>query len=156
MSTTRAQVMAAVLAKIQAIVFSSPIMEKTTWQNTPSLQQRLALWTEVPAEQQPAVYLVTHKETDEYRGLGLLRRRLELGAWCYIRTDDQTTIGATLLDTIMEAFEAQFCVQDNSSTGQLTLGGLVYWCRIEGRVLKIPGDIDNQALMVVPIVVEMP
>jgi hypothetical protein len=28
--------------------------------------------------------------------------------------------------------------------------------RIEGKVFKDPGDIDNQAMLIVPLVVEMP
>jgi uncharacterized phage protein gp47/JayE len=92
---------------------------------------------------------------DEYRNLGLLRRRLELGVWCYCKASD-TEPGQTSLDTMLQAFEAAFIQPDNFSTNANTLGGLVYWCRIEGRVFKVPGDIDNQAMLVVPVVVEMP
>ena len=56
----------------------------------------------------------------------------------------------------MEAFEAAFLVPDNFSTNSNTLNGLVYWCRIEGKVFKDPGDLDSQTLLIVPIIVEMP
>lgn len=152
MSATREQVMAAVLALIQSMTFSAPINGVSTWATT---SIRLRLWGDVPPEQQPAAFLVTHREVDEYRGLGLLRRRLELGAWCYCLASDAEP-GQTSLDVMMQAFEAAFIQPDNFSTNSLTLGDLVYWCRIEGRVIKVPGDIDNQAMLVVPIVVEMP
>lgn len=152
-TATRAQVMSAILALIQGMTFSSQINGKSTWT---TVSQRLRLWSDVSSENQPAAFLVTHRETDDYRGLGLLRRRLELGIWCYSRTDDPATIGTSDLDVMMQAFEAAFRVIDNNSRGENTLGGLVYWCRIEGRVFKDPGDIDNQTLMIVPIVVEMP
>ena len=156
MSASRAQVMAAVLARIQAMTFLAPINGKVTWQNNPATMARLRLWSDVQPSEQPAAFLVTHREVDEYRNLGTLRRRLELLVWCYSRTDDQALIGATDLDTMMQAFEATFNVIDQNSTGANTLDGLVYWCRIEGRVVKDPGDIDNQALLIVPLVVEMP
>ena len=148
---TRNQVMTAILNAIQNMTFSSPIGGRTTWS---TVSNRLKLWADVPVDQQPSAFLVTHRELDEYRGLGLLRRRLDLTVWCYCRTDNIQ--GAPLLDTMMEAFEAAFCVPDNPSTNSNTLGGLVYFCRIEGRVFKDPGDIDNQALLIVPILVEMP
>ena len=159
MATTRAQVMAAVQARISAMTFSAPINGVTTWKSTVS--NRLRLWADVAVDQQPAAFLVTHREMDEYRGLGLLRRRLELGVWCYSQSGqpgaDQPGAQPDL-DVMMEAFEQQFGANaaDNFSTNQLTLGGLVYWCRIEGRVFKDPGDLDGQTLMIVPIVVEMP
>ena len=149
--TTRNAVMGTILRIIQGMTFSEPINGAMTW-NTVS--NRLRLWADVSADQQPAAFLVTHRERDEYRGLGLLRRRLELGIWCYARSDSET--GAWQLDRMMEAFEAAFIQPDDPSTNCNTLGGLVYWCRIEGQVFKDPGDIDNQALMIVPLVCEMP
>ena|ERR1041385_3237304 len=149
--TTRNQVMTALLNVIQSMTFSTPINGATTW-NTVS--NRLRLWGDVSVDQQPAAFLVTHRETDEYRGLGLLRRRLDLGIWCYSRSDSDP--GGPQLDTMMEAFEAAFIKPDNFSTNENTLGGLVYWVRIEGRIFKDPGDIDNQTMMIVPITVEMP
>ena len=149
--TTRNAVMNAVLAKLSGMVFASPINGATTWL---SVSDRLKLWADVAPDQQPAAFLVTHRETDEYRNLGLLRRRLELQVWCYSRSDN--TPGAPQLDTMMEAFEAAFLVPDNFSTNSNTLNGLVYWCRIEGKVFKDPGDLDSQTLLIVPIIVEMP
>ena len=149
--TTRNQVMLAILNIIQGMSFSTPINGAQSW-NT--ISNRLRLWADVSVDQQPAAFLVTHREMDEYRGLGLLRRRLELGIWCYCRSDNSP--GGPMLDTMMEAFEAAFNVVDNPSDNSNTLGGLVYWCRIEGRVFKDPGDIDNQTLLIVPLIVEMP
>jgi hypothetical protein len=143
--------MDAVELLVANMIFSSPINGAGVWRKTTN---RLALWGDVSPDQQPYAAIVTHREIDEYRGLGLLRRRLELGIWCYSRSDSSP--GGPDLDTMMEAFEAAFNVVDNPSTGCNTLGGLVYWCRIEGRVFKDPGDLDNQTMLIVPIVIEMP
>src|SRR6266446_8350592 len=139
----RSQIMSAVLGLVNGMTFATPINNRTAWQLT---SQRLRLWGDVPIDQQPAAFLVTHREMDEYRNLGTVRRRLELGVWCYSRTDDLSTVGGTDLDTMMAAFEVAF-QPDRPSQNLLTLNGLVYWCRIEGRVFKDPGDIDNQAMM---------
>lgn len=161
MSTaSRSQVMSAILALIQNMAFSQPINGASTWLTGPgdkgnlTVSAKLRLWADVPVDQQPAAFLVTHRELDEYRGLGLLRRRLELGVWCYSRSDN--TPGGEQLDTMMQAFEQAFCTIDNPSSGSNTLGGLVYFCRIEGKVFKDPGDLDNQTLLIVPLVIEMP
>lgn len=152
--STRAQVMAAVIARVQAVTFASAINGAMTWRNTDT--NRLRLWADVTPDQQPAAFVVTHRERDEYRNLGVVRRRLELGIWCYSRSDANP--GQPDLDVMVAALEAQFgpAAADNNSTGQLTLGGLVYWCRIEGQVFKDPGDIDNQTLLIVPLLIEMP
>jgi hypothetical protein len=143
--------MTAILTNIQAMTFASPINGSITWK---TVTNRLRLFSDVSPDQQPYAALVTHRELDEYRGLGLYRRRLELGVWCYTRSDSSP--GAPDLDTLMESFEKTFNVVDDPSHGTNTLGGLVYWCRIEGRTFKDPGDLDNQTLLVVPLVVEMP
>ena len=150
-TATRDQVMTKILSVVQGMTFGTPINGHLAWV---TVSNRLRLWGDVAPDQQPAAFLVTHREQDEYRGLGLYRRRLELGVWCYSRSDSAS--GGPDLDTMMEAFEAAFNVPDSPSTNSNTLGGLVYWCRIEGKTFKDPGDLDNQTLLVVPLVVEMP
>ncbi len=153
MSTVaRNVVMQKILTLLSSVTFSSPINNASTWVIPPS--NKLRLWNNVDATQQPCCFLVTHRELDEYRGNGLRRRRLELGIWCYSRADNVS--GANDLDTMMEAFETVFAIQDDYSTGNNTLGGLVYFCRIEGKVFKDPGDLEGQTLLIVPLVVEMP
>jgi len=158
--TTRAQVMQALLSLISNMTFTQPINGKVNWATGPqdkvnvNVPAKLRLWGDVPADQQPAVFLVTHREMDEYRNLGLLRRRLELQLWCYSRADNGP--GGPDLDVMMESFHNALSVSDNPSRNSNTLGGLVYWCRIEGRVFKDPGDIDSQTMLICPLVVEMP
>ena len=149
--TSRADVLAAVVGLVQNMTFTSLINNSATWV---TCETKLRLWGDVKPEEQPAAFIVSHRELDEYRGLGLYRRRLELGIWCYSRSGEGT--GQADLDMMMEAFESAFNTMDNSSSGSNTLGGLVYWCRIEGRVFKDPGDLDGQTLMIVPIIIEMP
>lgn len=150
-ATTRQAVNDAIVAILTGMTFTTPVNGATTWR---TVSNRLRLWADVPSDQQPYAALVTHREHDEYRGLGLLRRRLEFKVYCYSRSDSDP--GMPQLDSMMQAFEKAFIDIDNPSDNTNTLGGLVYWCRIEGVVFKDPGDIDNQTLLIVPIVVEMP
>jgi len=152
---SREDLLNAILTRIQLMSFDQPINGQITWVTT---SRRLRLWSDVPSDSQPAAFLVEHEEHDEWRNLGAERRRLNPRIWCYFRTDDPTIWGGSLINVMLEAFEAQFgmSVQQNFSTGQVTLDGQAYFVRIEGRVFKDPGDIDNQGLLIVPLVVEMP
>lgn len=149
----RTLVMTRVFQMISGMAFVAPVMGKTGWVTK---EQRLRLWSDVPSEQQPYVALVTHSEVEDKQGLGLTRVTLNLAAYIYTRAP-KGVIGQTDLDTIMTTFENTWnAAVDNFSTNEATLGNLVYWCRIQGKVFKDPGDLDEQTLLVVPIVVEMP
>lgn len=152
MTASREEILSALLGVIQGMTFSPAVNGQSSWLVS---GRRLKLWNDVPNDQQPAAFLVEHEEEDVYRGLGLLRRRLSTRVFCYARTDNPDAVGGTLLNTMLQSFEAAL-TPDDVSRNDFTLGGLVYWCRIEGRVFKDPGDIDNQALLVVPIILEIP
>lgn len=152
MISSRQAIRESVLNLISTMIFSEPINGAAAWV---TVENRLKLWGDVPTTQQPAVYLTEHRGPYEYRNLALGRRRVQLQAWCYARTDDRDVDGQDYLDTMMDSFEAVFQA-DMPSNNLLTLNRQVYWCRIEGVVFNDPGDIDNQAMLIVPILVEMP
>ena len=151
---SRSQVLAAIVAQVSGMTFANAVNGATTWVG--GANTRLQLWGAVDPSKQPYACVVKHREDEEYRGLGLLRRRFHYTIWCYSRSD--TANGQTDLDTMLDAFDAAFgqAAADNPSINQLTFGGLVYWTRIEGRILLDPGDIDGQTLLIVPLVVELP
>jgi hypothetical protein len=151
-TATRDQIRAAVLGIVQAMTFTVPIGGSTTWRLT---GDRLKLWGDVDPSLQPAAYVVEHAEQYEQRGLGLPRRRQLFRVICYSRTDDPGIDGGSDLNTMMESFDTYFAI-DAPGTANLTLNGLTIWTRIEGRIFKDPGDIDNQAMLIVPIVAEIP
>ena len=62
--------------------------------------------------------------------------------------------GASANNALMDSVERAFAPDD--PTGGFTLGGLVYHAHIDGQVFKDPGDLDGQAMVVVPIKLLLP
>ena len=99
-----------------------------------------------------------HNERYESYGVGLVKRYLDMGLWCYAPSGDESVIGDDLLDFMTSGLETALAV-DSQATNELTLGGLVQWCRIlrgSGLYIRDPGDIDGQAMLVLPIVILIP
>ncbi len=155
----RAAIKNKLLSMASDVVFTSPINGFSTWAQAPS--RRLKLFNAIDASKQPACFLVQHREDYQQTGTGrLIRRYLDMGFWCYAPTGDSEsgTIGDDWLDIMESGFEAQF-VPDNPQTNEVTLGGLVTWCRIlrqDGLFIRDPGDIDGQALLVLPVRILLP
>jgi hypothetical protein len=105
------------------------------------------------------MFLVQHREGRIAAGAGnLMRRYLDLGLWCYAPTGDESIVGDDLLDLMESALE-DVLVPDDPQRNELTLGGLVYWTRIvreDNMLIRDPGDIDSQALLVLPVRVLIP
>lgn len=154
----RTQIKSALFALLKTAEFSTPINNASTWLLS---SQRLKNWNQVDASLQPAMFLVQHREGYQATGVGNLRRRwLEVGVWCIAKTGDPSgpIVGDQILDTFEDAIEAVL-VPDNPSRNELTLGGLAYWVRIDrqdGILLRDPGDLDDQALLVLPIRILLP
>lgn len=147
----------ALLALAATATFPFPVNGASTWVAPPS--RRLRLWKDVPF--QPQCFLVQHREGYSTHGSGRLTRRwLECGLWCYALSGDPTSgiLGDSYLDAMEYGLEAALA-PDDPGRGELTLGGLVYWARIDradGLFVRDPGDIDGQALLVLPVRILLP
>jgi hypothetical protein len=116
---------------------------------------------------QPALILVEDVERHTHSGHGTPTKRtlgVMLMIWAQKPRDiqnpaapDQTTTGATLVNTLLEALESVF-VADDPSTGCFTLGRLVQRAWIEGTLTKVSGDLDpnGQTFLAVPISILIP
>lgn len=118
--------------------------------------RRLRMWTDVPPEQQPALFLVEHSEArlNNLRGTPG-RLQLMANVWIMVKTTDTTVIGGELLNDLIDAVEGVINNVDPKINVQ-TLGGLVNRCWVNGTIIKDPGDIDGQALAIVPINILVP
>lgn len=146
----------ALFALAQAATFPLPVNGQTTWQQT---GRRLKLWNAVDPDSQPAMFMVQHREQYLVQGVGRLTRRyLDMGLWCYAPTGDDGIVGDDLLDSMESGLEAALA-PDDPTQNELTLGGLCYWCRImreDNMFIRDPGDIDGQALLVLPVRILIP
>jgi hypothetical protein len=120
--------------------------------------RRVRLWTDIPA--QPALCQAEHDETVVQQTRLPFRRKFG-ASWLIYHADgaDPNATPASSNNAILDAIEALFTPQPPDpgwNDNRLTLGGLVHHCWIDGRILKDPGDLDSQALIVVPISILAP
>jgi hypothetical protein len=120
-----------------------------------TIQRRLLLWSDVPKENQPALFLVEHKEDFKKEGRGLPRAQLfKASIICYFDTSDPSIVGGTLINNALDQIEAVLLPPPGFDAQ--TLNGIVNRCWIEGEIFKVPGDIDGQAMLVVPVLILTP
>jgi len=123
----------------------------TMWETT---GRRLKLWSDVPAGERPAMFMADHLENvaEVVRTMPGVAT-MEVEVFVYIDASDRTAIPSTDLNNCIDAIAA---VLEPTAAGPQTLGGLVTSCRIEGRILKDPGDLDGEGLAVIPIKILAP
>ena len=126
------------------------------WTTGPS--RKLKLWTDVPAASRPACFLFEGGlESYAWSEGAVPKRVIEAKIFAYLNARDHAVLGATLLDDVMDALDAAFAPRGaDDALGRNTLSGQVYSCRIDGKVLKDPGDLDGDALLVVPVKLVLP
>jgi hypothetical protein len=120
--------------------------------------RRLKLWSDVPAASRPACFLFEGgHESYSWSENALPKRVIEVRLFVYLSAKDPNVAGAPLLNKVMDAFDSAFILTGGDVlSGRNTLGGTVYNCRIDGKALKDPGDLDGDALLIVPIKLILP
>lgn len=116
--------------------------------------RRLKFWQNVSA--QPAIFVRDGEEELEYANIILQRQLIKAEVWIYSNfgqdPDVPPIVGLNnLLDAVQAAFQA-----DNPMTGKFTIGGLVEWCRMSGKITKDPGDLDGQAIAMAEVEIFVP
>lgn len=126
------------------------------WKAPPS--RRLKLFSDVPPVQRPAVFL--HEGGDEayaWQSGAVPRRKIEVKIFVYIDAKARDTVGAIQLNDIMDALDAALAPKGaDALRGRNTLAGTQYMARITGRPVKVPGDLDGDGLLIVPVEIELP
>lgn len=141
----------AAVAALQQVV-----AQAYAWKSPPS--RRLRLFADVPAARRPAVFL--HEGGDEtyaWSSGAVARRTIEVKIFVYIDAKDHRTIGAAQLNDIMDALDRALAPSGaDRALGRNTLAGTQYMARITGRPVKVPGDLDGDGLLIVPVSIELP
>jgi hypothetical protein len=139
--------MTALFAKLSAATFSTAINGSTTWTTT---SRRLKLWADVPKTSRPYMCMTEHHESQVFRKEntpGYITMLVDV--FVYINSEDMNTVPSIILNTILDALDAS--IAPGPGEQRQTLGGLVSHCRVDGPVLKDPGDIDGDGLLIYPI-----
>ena len=118
--------------------------------------RRLIPWTKV--DSQPAIFVRHVGDHYAPRGTGLPPTVvMDCEAWLYSNAgkDSLAVPGAALADLI-DAVEALLKPVAGAPSRAQTLGGAVVHAWIEGKIDVHPGDLDGQAIAVVPISILCP
>lgn len=146
MNVTREAVMAAFAALLQGVVFAQPVGGQTAFA---LVSRRLKLWPDVAKSQRPALFIAEHREQQAYQNEALPpKTTLSVDLFVYIDSSDPNTVPAIALNVVLDAIETAL---KPANGARQTLGGLVSHCRIDGAVLKDPGDLDGDGLLWVPL-----
>lgn len=115
--------------------------------------RRLKLWSDVPAVSRPACFLYEGgQETYSWSESAVPKRVIEVRLFAYLSAKDPSVSGAALLNGVIDSLDTVFALAGGDiPLGRNTLGGTVYNCRIDGKILKDPGDLDGDVLLIVPI-----
>lgn len=120
----------------------------------PTSSRRFKTWSDIPAVQKPALYMVEHEE-EHVRGKQLVPaiRTLMVDVYLFISTGmDKNSVPIITLNNLIDAIDpVSGGVLKPGFNGKQTLGGLATDCYIEGKITKVPGDIDGQGVAIIPI-----
>jgi hypothetical protein len=121
-----------------------------------TIGRRVKHWSQVTA--QPALFLRRIGVSDEYDHDNFFSRTtLECEGWIYCdagKNPDAAPDDA--LATLEQLVRQSFAPDGDYGDPRFTLGGLVHWCRFEGRGDISPGDQGTQALARLPIRITLP
>ncbi len=122
--------------------------------------RRIKLFSDVGKGSQPWIGQAEHNETAAQVS-NLPYKWVWTAQWMVyhqagLQPDSEPTVWNNLIiDSLEKALQPK--PQDEGYFDRRnTLLGLVYHCYIDGEVFKDPGDIDNQAMIVVPIKILVP
>jgi hypothetical protein len=143
MFSSREAIYAALFAKVsQAAQFAT-------------ISRRLQHWTDVSPGAQPALYQAQVDETAHTQpGPGLPTTfLLRVDLYIYANTQGDATLSpSTILNPLIDA--ALAAIAPNAVTGKQTLGGLVDYCQVDGRLVTDEGVLGDQGVCIIPIVMK--
>jgi hypothetical protein len=149
---TREPIFAALFALGQTITWTDP--ETQVSQGFGYSNRRIQTSDQIPAELTPA--LLQGVGPEEFKvSPGLPPKRTLSANWLiYYKPRLSPLTTDPLTNAILDGVEAVFV--PDSLSGTVTLGGLVAHAWIEGEVFKAAGDLNDQAMIVVPIKLLIP
>lgn len=124
----------------------------STWKTS---SQRLKIWDEVSAANQPAIFL--HRglqRATQTKAFGVSKWELRATVWIYFRTENLKTESHypdEFTDELIDNIE--LTLQTDPLAGPLNFDETIYHAWIDGSIFIDSGIEDNQAVVVVPITI---
>jgi len=144
-------------------------MTEVRWQRTGEAQgyrrfktvsRRVQLFSDVATSSQPACFQAEHTSTEGQVTNLPYKTTLEANWIIYHATGkDKKSIPTIENNLIIKGVRIALEPKPNDPgfhDRRNTLGGLVHHCFISGRIFRDPGDIDDQAMIVVPVKLLVP
>ena len=149
---TREPIFAALFALAQTVVWTDPQTQAPA--SFGYTNRRIQTSDQIPAELMPALLQGVGPETFQVAP-GLPPRRTLSANWLiYYKPSQAPLTTDPLTNAILDGVEAVF--SPDRLNGAVTLGGLVAQTWIDGEVFKAAGDLNDQAMIVVPIKLLIP
>lgn len=116
--------------------------------------RRVQLWSQTAS--QPALFLRNVDDDYTVRDTQPPRRTMNVQAWIYSKGGaNPDAAPGVALNNLLDAIDTAL-QPDSPLVNRLTLGNLVYSCRIDGKITYDPGDLDGQAKAIIPISIVLP
>lgn len=120
--------------------------------------RRVLLWDQIPQEQRPALVQIERGE-DYVQDSPGQPPKVTLDVLLMIVADTKVNVQAgsepiTVLNPLIDVVDS--ALRPDQVSWQQTLGGLVYECWIDGRIEKSSGDLDGDAVAIIPVKLIVP
>jgi hypothetical protein len=115
-----------------------------------TIGRRYKPWSEIPPEQQPAMFQVQRTESPVQLTGMPAAWRLDLDLVIYVHTTgNPDIIASTIMNPILDAVTSLF--DASTPLGKQTLGGLVHMAKVSGAIETDEGVLGDQAFALIPI-----
>jgi hypothetical protein len=141
MLNSRESIYAALFAKVSAAASFTTI------------SRRLQHWTDVSPSLQPALFQAQVDETAQtVPGLNTVFV-LKVDLYIYVNTAGDSTLSpSTLINPLIDSVLA--ALAPDKVTNKQTLGGLVEYCVVDGRIVTDEGVLGDQGVCIIPIAIK--
>lgn len=121
----------------------------------PTASRRFLPWDDILSVQKPALFQYEHEE-EHVRGKQLIPaiRTISIDVYIFISTGlDPNTTPITNMNNLIDAIDpvSGGVLSPYPGNPRQTLGGLVTDCYIEGKITKVPGDLEGMGVAIIPI-----
>jgi hypothetical protein len=133
-------------------IYAALYQKLTTSAGYATTSRRLKHWADVPAEQQPALFMAQRNEVASVITGEPTVWTLNVDVYIYASNDGLADTGP-IINPLLDAIEE--CLRPIHDGLPQTLGDLVHYARIEGSIETDEGTLGAQSVAIVPISIKI-